>query len=208
MNEKKIPKSVIERIPLYADYLNKLIKNNIEMISSTTISQEIGLGEVQVRKDLNLISGNGKPKVGYQISELKSDIEKIIHQNKFTNVIIIGAGKIGCALANFEGFKKDNFNLIGIFDNDLKKIGQNVSGLIVKNIDELSLFCKENQVSLAILSVPSFSVKDVSLKLEETNIKGVLNFSNAKVENNNRMCVKNVDIVSLLMMLAVEINNN
>ena len=101
-----------------------------------------------------------------------------------------------------------DLNLIGIFDNDLKKIGQNVSGLIVKNIDELSLFCKENQVSLAILSVPSFSVKDVSLKLEETNIKGVLNFSNAKVENNNRMCVKNVDIVSLLMMLAVEINNN
>ena len=178
------------------------------MISSRKVAMELGLGEVQVRKDLNLISGNGKPKVGYQISELKSDIEKIIHQNKFTNVIIIGAGKIGCALANFEGFKKDNFNLIGIFDNDLKKIGQNVSGLIVKNIDELSLFCKENQVSLAILSVPSFSVKDVSLKLEETNIKGVLNFSNAKVENNNRMCVKNVDIVSLLMMLAVEINNN
>lgn len=204
--EKKISKSIIERIPLYYNYLESF--KNDDMISSRKVAMELGLGEVQVRKDLNLISGNGKPKVGYQISELKSDIEKIIHQNKFTNVIIIGAGKIGCALANFEGFKKDNFNLIGIFDNDLKKIGQNVSGLIVKNIDELSLFCKENQVSLAILSVPSFSVKDVSLKLEETNIKGVLNFSNAKVENNNRMCVKNVDIVSLLMMLAVEINNN
>ncbi len=204
--EKKISKSIIERIPLYYNYLDSF--KNDDMISSRKVAMELGLGEVQVRKDLNLISGNGKPKVGYQISELKSDIEKIIHQNKFTNVIIIGAGKIGCALANFEGFKKDNFNLIGIFDNDLKKIGQNVSGLIVKNIDELSLFCKENQVSLAILSVPSFSVKDVSLKLEETNIKGVLNFSNAKVENNNRMCVKNVDIVSLLMMLAVEINNN
>lgn len=204
--EKKISKSIIERIPLYYNYLDSF--KNDDMISSRKVAMELGLGEVQVRKDLNLISGNGKPKVGYQISELKSDIEKIIHQNKFTNVIIIDAGKIGCALANFEGFKKDNFNLIGIFDNDLKKIGQNVSGLIVKNIDELSLFCKENQVSLAILSVPSFSVKDVSLKLEETNIKGVLNFSNAKVENNNRMCVKNVDIVSLLMMLAVEINNN
>lgn len=204
--EKKISKSIIERIPLYYNYLDSF--KNDDMISSRKVAMELGLGEVQVRKDLNLISGNGKPKVGYQISELKSDIEKIIHQNKFTNVIIIGAGKIGCALANFEGFKKDNFNLIGIFDNDLKKIGQNVSGLIVKNIDELSLFCKENQVSLAILSVPSFSVKDVSLKLEETNIKGVLNFSNAKVENNNRMCVKNVDIVSLLMMLAVEINNS
>lgn len=204
--EKKISKSIIERIPLYYNYLDSF--KNDDMISSRKVAMELGLGEVQVRKDLNLISGNGKPKVGYQISELKSVIEKIIHQNKFTNVIIIGAGKIGCALANFEGFKKDNFNLIGIFDNDLKKIGQNVSGLIVKNIDELSLFCKENQVSLAILSVPSFSVKDVSLKLEETNIKGVLNFSNAKVENNNRMCVKNVDIVSLLMMLAVEINNN
>ncbi len=204
--EKKISKSIIERIPLYYNYLDSF--KNDDMISSRKVAMELGLGEVQVRKDLNLISGNGKPKVGYQISELKSDIEKIIHQNKFTNVIIIGAGKIGCALANFEGFKKDNFNLIGIFDNDLKKIGQNVSGIIVRNIDELSLFCKENQVSLAILSVPSFSVKDVSLKLEETNIKGVLNFSNAKVENNNRMCVKNVDIVSLLMMLAVEINNN
>lgn len=204
--DKKISKSIIERIPLYYNYLDSF--KNDDMISSKKVAIELGLGEVQVRKDLNLISGNGKPKVGYQISELKSDIEKIIHQNKYTNVIIIGAGKIGCALANFEGFKKDNFNLIGIFDNDEKKIGQNVSGLIVKSIDELSLFCKDNQVSLAILSVPSFSVKDVSLKLEETNIKGVLNFSNAKVENTKKMCVKNVDIVSLLMMLAVEINNN
>ena len=75
MNEKKIPKSVIERIPLYADYLNKLIKNNIEMISSTTISQEIGLGEVQVRKDLNFISGKGKPKIGYNTIDLRNDVD-------------------------------------------------------------------------------------------------------------------------------------
>ena len=94
---KTIPKSVIERIPIYLNYLNKIDEDGL--ISSTTIAQQLGLGEVQVRKDLNLISGKGKPKVGYQVSNLKSDLNKLIFDDKLINVVIIGAGKIGSALA-------------------------------------------------------------------------------------------------------------
>ena len=95
MCNRKIPKSVIERIPLYINYLDNLISQNINMTSSTIMAQDLGLGEVQVRKDLNLISGNGKPKIGYYVQDLRKDFEALVRNKDYTNIIIIGAGKIG-----------------------------------------------------------------------------------------------------------------
>ena len=122
---KTIPKSVIERIPIYLNYLNKIDEDGL--ISSTTIAQQLGLGEVQVRKDLNLITGKGKPKVGYQVSNLKSDLNKLIFDDKLINVVIIGAGKIGSALAKYHGFNENSFKIVGIFDNSPEKIGRTIN---------------------------------------------------------------------------------
>ena len=207
MNEKKIPKSVIERIPLYADYLNKLIKNNIGMISSTTISQEIGLGEVQVRKDLNFISGKGKPKIGYNTIDLRNDVEELIHSEKYTNVAIVGAGKIGEALANYSGFKESGFNILAIFDNDKSKIGKNISGKPVLSDEELNNYCTENNIEMIMLAVPSGEAQNICDNIKNDVVKGILNFTNKKLNVNENICIRNVDIASLLVMLAVEIRN-
>lgn len=208
MNNKIIPKAVIERVPLYLDYLDKLIDNDNEMVSSKMISQDLGLGEVQVRKDLNIISGKGKPKIGYIASDLRNDLESLIRNEEKTNVVIIGAGKIGEALANYNGFKKYGFNIIAVFDNDLNKIGKKISDKAILSIDMLKDFCLENDVEIVMLAVPSKETKNVCDILKESRIKGILNFTKSKIDIQENICVRNVDMASLLIMLAVEINNN
>lgn len=203
---KTIPKSVIERIPIYLNYLNKIDEDGL--ISSTTIAQQLGLGEVQVRKDLNLISGKGKPKVGYQVSNLKSDLNKLIFDDKLINVVIIGAGKIGSALAKYHGFNENSFKIVGIFDNSPEKIGRTINDKKTLSIDEMSSFCLTNDVKMAIICVPHDSAQSVCDEIINCGVKGILNFTDQKLNIPNDVKIRNVDIVSLLITLAVEINNN
>lgn len=205
--EKKMPKSVIERIPLYLNYLEKIKSQNIKVVSSKIIAEDLGLGEVQVRKDLNLISGNGKPKIGHQIDELIKDIEKLIFKEKKLNVIVIGAGKIGEALVRYKGFDQHGFNILGLFDNDITKIGKKIDDIEINSIDELKTFCDKNIIDIGIITVPSSTAQEVCDKLIESKVKGILNFTNQKLNTNNLAIVRNVDITSFLIMLAIEINN-
>lgn len=203
---KTIPKSVIERIPIYLDHLNKIDENGL--ISSTAIAQQIGLGEVQVRKDLNLISGNGKPKIGYRVRDLKSDLNKLIFDDEIINVVIIGAGKIGSALAKYHGFDKNSFNIVGIFDNSPEKIGKTINDKKILPITEMSEFCLMNNVKMAIICVPQDSAQIVCDEIIKFGVRGILNFTDQKLNIPNDVKIRNVDIVSLLITLAVEINNN
>lgn len=207
MCNKKIPKSVIERIPLYMNYLDKLIEKDVQMTSSTIISQDLGLGEVQVRKDLNLISGNGKPKIGYYVKDLRQDLESLVRKKEYTNIVIIGAGKIGEALANYYNYEDSKFKLLGIFDNDNHKIGKVMDGVTIEHISNIKEFSKTHQVDIGIICVPPTNAQEVCDKLVDSNIKGILNFTNVVLNVDNNVCVRNVDIVSLLTKIAIEINN-
>ncbi|MCI6716916.1 MAG: redox-sensing transcriptional repressor Rex [Bacilli bacterium] len=208
MCNKKIPRSVVERIPLYLNYLNQLVNLDVKMVSSKMMATDLNLGEVQVRKDLNLISGNGKPKIGYVTEELKTDLERLVRTDDVTNVIVVGAGKIGEALVKYQGFKDQGFKIIGIFDNDKNKIGKAFGDLQVQSIDNVQKFCMENNVKIGVLAVSSDSAKEVCQLIAGSGIKGILNFTNQKLDVDEKINVKNVDITSLLTMLAVEINNN
>lgn len=205
---KKIPKSVVERIPLYLNYLNQLTNKGTKMVSSKMMATDLNLGEVQVRKDLNLISGNGKPKIGYVTEELKADLESLVRNKAFTNIIVVGVGKIGEALVKYQGFKDQGFRVVGIFDNDSKKTGKEVGGIMIKPVTDIPSFCLEHDVEIGVLAVPSDSVKEVLQLIVNSGIKGILNFTNQKLDVDEKINVKNVDITSLLTMLAVEINNN
>ncbi len=206
MDFKKIPKAVIERIPLYLNCLDKLNSNNIETTSSKQIADEIGLGEVQVRKDLNLISGNGKPKIGYKVVDLQKDLQKTIRNSEKTNFIIVGCGKIGEALANYNEFVNHNFALIGLFDNNKSKIGKRILDLEILDEKKLTTFCTQNHIDIGIIAVPCESAQKVCDDLITSGVKGILNFTNAKLNVDTNISVRNVDIVSLLTMIAIEIN--
>lgn len=206
--EKKMPKSVIERIPLYLTYLKKIESQNVKLVSSKSIAEELELGEIQVRKDLNLISGNGKPKLGHNTIELINDIEQLIFKNKQINVVIIGAGKIGEALAKYQGFEQNGFKVVAIFDNDINKIGKSIGDLRVSKIDDLNTWLSAYQADIGIITVPSNYAQEICDRLLECKIKGILNFTNQKLNTKNLAYVHNVDITSFLTMLAIEINNN
>lgn len=204
-SNKNIPKSVIERIPLYLNYLNYLVKKQIEMISSTRLAMDLGLGEVQVRKDLNLIAGNGKPKIGYQVVDLKNKIELLISQYGTNDVIIIGAGKIGKALAMYDGFEENNFRIVGLFDSDPSLIGKSINNHPILSLDELKKF---SQVKIAILAVPADVAQSICNQVVAVGIKGILNFTNQKLIVNDNIKIRNIDIAALLTILSIEINNN
>lgn len=204
---KTIPKSVIERVPLYFNYINKIDNKRCENISSTTISQELGLGEVLVRKDLNIIAGNGKPKIGYQLSDLKSKLITLINNNKIIDIIIVGVGKIGEALVKYQGFEEKGFHIKQIFDCDKNKIGKKISDYQVNSIDNLSSYCKQHNIQMAIISVNSDNAQEVCDNLISSGVKGILNFTNTLLVTSNNVSVRNVDIASQLMMLSLEINN-
>lgn len=204
---KTIPKSVIERVPLYFNYINKIDNKMCENISSTTISQELGLGEVLVRKDLNIIAGNGKPKIGYQVSDLKSKLITLINNNKIIDIIIVGVGKIGEALVKYQGFEEKGFHIKQIFDCDKNKIGKKISDYQVNSIDNLSFYCKQHNIQMAIISVNSDNAQEVCDNLISSGVKGILNFTNTLLVTSNNVSVRNVDIASQLMMLSLEINN-
>lgn len=209
-NENIIPKAVIERIPLYLQYINDLVDNKkeVKVISSKTISTDLGLGEVQVRKDFNLISGTGKPKIGYSVIQLKEDLEKLIKKDCPINIVIIGAGKIGRAMVNYLSSEDVNFRVVGLFDNDPSKINENILNMKIKSVVDLESFLNEKEPEIAVLAVPSQEASKIAETLDRTKIKGILNFSSTKLKVNKNIYVKNVDIASLLIMLAVEINNN
>lgn len=204
-SNKNIPKSVIERIPLYLNYLNYLVKKQTEMISSTRLAMDLGLGEVQVRKDLNLIAGNGKPKIGYYVIDLKTKIERLISQYDTNDVIIIGAGKIGKALAMYDGFEENNFSIVGLFDSDPSLIGKSINNHPILSLDELKKF---SHVKIAILAVPAEVAQSICDQLVAVGIKGILNFTNQKLIVNDDIKIRNIDIAALLTILSIEINNN
>lgn len=201
MVKKTITKSVIERIPIYLNYLNKLDESGL--ISATILAKKLGMGEVQVRKDLNKISGSGKPKIGYKVIDLKNDIKKLMNQEESTNVIIIGAGKIGMALYNYIGFQKNHFNIVGIFDNNPTKINNDV--ISINNLEE---FCKTKKIDIAIIAVSSENAQSICDEIVKIGIKGILNFTDQKLNIPEDIKLRNVDIVAELIALAVEINNN
>lgn len=205
---KTIPKTVIERVPLYINYLKNIDCNKVKTISATIISQELGLGEVLVRKDLNMIAGIGKPKIGYYVSDLREKLRSLISTEKKKTVIIVGIGKIGEALARYKGFGLNGFDIIQLFDSDVGKIGRVINQQKVNDISNLESYCQNHQVDMAVLSVDSEHAQDVCNRLSNCGIKGILNFTNVLLITPNQIIVRNVDIVSQLMILALEINNN
>ncbi|ACJ76134.1 redox-sensing transcriptional repressor Rex [Thermosipho africanus Ob7] len=204
--EKKIPRPVIKRLGLYYRCLNRLYEEGIEYVASKDIAERLGIKSSQVRKDLSYFGEFGKRGVGYNTYELMERLEDIIGVNKYWNVIVIGAGNIGSAIANYEGLRKEKFNVIGIFDADRSKVGRKIGRLIVKHFSEIDDFFKKNIVEIAVLAVPENAAQMVVDKLEELGIKGIVNFAPVKLRTN--IPVEDVDITLSFKSLSFKIERN
>lgn len=175
MEQNEISKATLGRLPLYLRYLHELPEDVVN-ISATTIAKELGMGEVQVRKDLGAMSSTGKPRVGYLTSELTERIEQILKaQNGRT--IIVGTGKLGKALLDYNGFEEYGVSILAGFDVRISKPVRTKEGKLLLPMSELPAFCREQDIRLGIIAVPANAAQGVCNLLYENGIKAMWCFA-------------------------------
>lgn len=176
MKQTEVSKATMGRIPIYFKHLRK-IAHDTENISATALAKELGFGEVQVRKDLNSVSGAGRPKTGYKVDELIASLEEFLNVDKRGNVVIVGAGKLGRALLEYEGFKDYGLDIVAAFDNAVREKEVTQSGKKIYPIESFGEFCKNNSIKIGIITVPSKSAQEVCELLLDNGIKAIWCFA-------------------------------
>ena len=176
MKQIEISRATMGRIPTYLKYLkDKALKT--ENISATTLAKELGLGEVQVRKDLGAVSGAGRPKTGYNVSELIAVLEKFLAHDENSNVVIVGAGKLGRALLDYGGFSDYGLDIMAAFDKAVDTPEKSNLGKPVYSMDMLDDFCKENNIRIGVIAVPAQSAQEVCDRFIKNGIKAIWCFA-------------------------------
>lgn len=203
--EKKISIAVIRRLPRYFRYLSDLIKLDIKRISSKELSQRMDITASQIRQDLNCFDGFGQQGYGYNVELLFEEVGKILGTDKGFKCIIVGAGNMGNAIANYENFKNRGFEMISIFDVDPKKVGTVINNIKVLHLDELDEFVKNHHVDIAILTVPNRNIISVANKVKSLGIKGIWNFSPTDLKLGEDVIVENVHLSDSLMVLGYKL---
>lgn len=202
---RKVPKVVINRLPRYYRHLGELLSQGITKISSTELSERMGVTASQIRQDFNFFGGFGQQGYGYNIEYLYSEIAEILGLNDGNTIIIVGAGNLGRALANHSGFEKRGFKLVGIFDNAPQTIGRDINGIKVQSVDELENFIEEHRVDIGILTVPKAGVHDVAYRLVNSGVKALLNFSYKELDLPKDIAVENIHLSDPLMTLSYKL---
>lgn len=205
MQEKDISKSVLSRLPIYLHFLKSDDVFSRPTVSSAYIAKSLGLGEVQVRKDLASVSGAGKPKIGYVTVELISHLQQALGIKDETNVIIIGAGKLGRALLSYDGFAEYGIKILAAFDKRFEQISNETNDLRIKPMFELNDFCKQYNVKIAIITVPESQAQSVCDLLISCNVKAIWNFSPTKLNVPDGILVKNENVAASLAVLACRV---
>jgi hypothetical protein len=204
-----ISNSVIRRLPRYYRFLGELEDQQISKISSRELSERMHLTASQIRQDLNCFGGFGQQGYGYNVSELRKEIGRILGVDKHRKTILIGAGNLGTALAVHINFEKSGCSLIGIFDSNKKIVGNPLGKLTITDIDNLEKFCRENKPEVAVLCIPKSVTKEIVDRLTELGVRSFWNFSHydINVEHKN-IIVENVHLGDSLLTLSYGVNNN
>ncbi|MCK6538702.1 MAG: redox-sensing transcriptional repressor Rex [Anaerolineales bacterium] len=177
MNADKIPDIIIGRLPIYLRALQRLSDKGVQNTSSQELGDMIGISAAQIRKDISQFGEFGKQGTGYSIPFLIERLQSILKVNRIWDVIIVGMGDMGHALARYNGFANRGFKVTMLFDNDPKKIGQKVNNLEIFSMDVLSEKIKQNRIKVAMLTVPASAAQEVSNQLVKAGVKAILNYA-------------------------------
>ena len=204
MERKEISKSVLKRLPGYLAYLKTLPDDGSPYISATALANALSMGEVQVRKDLAMVSDGGRPKIGYQRLALIDDIEQFLGYDNTTDAVLIGAGKLGQALCGYTGFEAYGLNILAAFDAQ-PVMDKTDEGKPIYPMDQLESFCKANKVLMAIITVPAKCAQDVCDRLIDCGIKAVWNFAPTHLEVPENILVQNENMATSLALLSMHL---
>ncbi|MBE5874230.1 MAG: redox-sensing transcriptional repressor Rex [Lachnospiraceae bacterium] len=206
MEVKEISQAVIGRLPRYFRYLGELKDEGVERISSQELSELMKVTASQIRQDFNNFGGFGQQGYGYNVEFLYNEIGKILGLDKKHNFIIVGAGNLGRALGNYMNFERRGFIFRGMFDRNPELIGNDVRGIKVMPMEELESFVRENDIDIAVLTIPKTGAVEVADKLAQNGIRAIWNFAHVDLNLPKEIQVENVHLSDSLMKLSYNIN--
>ncbi|MBQ3558349.1 MAG: redox-sensing transcriptional repressor Rex [Agathobacter sp.] len=209
MVEKGISQAVVRRMPRYYRYLRDLLEQGVERVSSNELSKLMKVTASQIRQDLNNFGGFGQQGYGYNVRFLYEEIGKILGLDQTHNLIIIGAGNLGQAIANYGRFDSLGFVTVALFDVNPEIIGKEVRGIKVHALDELEVFCQNHKVDIAALTMPKQSADNTAQRLVELGIRAIWNFAHVDLDvDDESVVVENVHLSDSLMQLSYNIVKN
>jgi redox-sensing transcriptional repressor len=204
----KIPEATVQRLSLYTRYLHQLIDEDIETVSSVEIAEGVGVSSAQVRKDLAYFGEFGTRGVGYKVKNLYGHLMKILGLDHRWNVLLVGAGKLGSALARYQGFSQRGFNICAVLDSDPSIVGSKLNDITIESIDKLQESVKENDIHVGIITVPAAAAQHVTDKLIAAGVKAILNFSPRVLRVPEDVILRNVDLSVNIEVLSFNLAFN
>jgi redox-sensing transcriptional repressor len=204
MEQKKISKSVLKRLPGYLAYLKNMPEGSPTHISATALANALGMGEVQVRKDLAMVSDGGRPKIGYLRENLIEDIEQFLGYDNTTVAVLVGPGKLGQALMAYNGFDEYGLNILAAFDARPKR-DKTDEGKPIYPISELARFCRTHKVLMGIITTPAEAAQEVADQLIAGGIKAIWNFAPTHLDVPSNILVQNENMATSLAVLSVHL---
>jgi len=204
----KIPEATVMRLSIYSRQLHYLKDAGVETVSSEEIADSVGVSSAQVRKDLAYFGEFGTRGVGYKVEELLGHLTKILGLDQQWNIAIIGAGKLGSALALYQGFRERGFAIKAILDIDKQKVGEKLADVAIEPLDVLETRVEEHNINIGIITVPAIAAQDVTDRLVSSGVNAILNFSPRVLRVPSDIILRNVDLSVNLKVLSFNLSFN
>jgi redox-sensing transcriptional repressor len=202
-----ISKAIIDRMPIYYRTLKQMRAEGIEIVSSEEIGRINGITPEQIRKDLSTFGGFGKKGIGYYVEELMNNIAEILGLTQKWNIVIVGIGHLGWALANYRNFSLQNFYLQAIFDVDSEKVGKYIDDIKIYHVDDIEKTVAEKNIQIAIITTPAEEAQAVADMLIKAGVKGIWNFAPVKVVASDDVHIINEDLSAGLSRISYYLSN-
>jgi redox-sensing transcriptional repressor len=205
--DQVIPKVTAKRLPIYFRYLDRLSSLGIRRVSSAELSRSLNIDPATIRRDLSYLGALGRKGYGYDVEYLIQFLREFLKQDETTNVILVGVGNLGTALLQYD-FLKNNAMIVAAFDSDPSKIGQKINGIPIHGMDSFDQVVKEEEVLVAILTVPVHAAQDVTDQLVKAGIKGILNFTPTRLQVPDEIKIHYIDLSVELQSLVYFLKKN
>jgi redox-sensing transcriptional repressor len=193
MNAEKIPDIIIGRLPVYLRALQRMADSGLKTTSSQELGEHVGISAAQIRKDISQFGEFGKQGTGYSIQFLLDKLREILKVDRIWDVALIGAGDMGHALANYQGFKNRGFRIVAIFDSNKDKVGNKIGDFTIDDADRMIDKIKAGGIKIAMLTVPAASAQEVADKVVQAGVKAILNYAPISLNVPNNVKVQHID---------------
>jgi len=201
MRSSEAPVPAVRRLSLYLRRLEALEVDSVAKVSSRTFAESLGVTDAQVRKDLAYFGQFGRPGVGYEVTPLIQHLRSIFGTDRISQALLVGAGNLGRAVTAYQGFRAKGFELVAMFDNDPRKIGQRVGRLLIQPMSDLPQVASQHDAHLAIVAVPAAAAQNVTDQLIAVGVRGIVNFAPTRISTPPGVIVRDVDVAVELEQL-------